>query len=72
MFVLTMKIHTTVQHFFKYLREFAVQRKELATLISFDDKHKIKCGEPSYPVAAAEKGKKVITGKKSNNVCWRI
>ena len=49
--------------FFKYLCEFAVQHKELATLISLDDKHKIKCGEPSYPVAAAERGNKVVTGK---------
>jgi hypothetical protein len=27
-----------------------------------DDKHKIKCGEPSFPLAAAERGKKVIVG----------
>ena len=27
-----------------------------------DDKHKIKCGEPSFPLAAAEREKKVIVG----------
>ena len=27
-----------------------------------DDKHKIKMGEPSYPVTAAERGKKVVVG----------
>ena len=27
-----------------------------------DDKHNIKVGEPSYPLAAAERGKQVIVG----------
>jgi hypothetical protein len=31
-------------------------------LVSIDDKHKIKCGEPSFPLTAAERGKKVIVG----------
>ena len=44
------------------MREYAIKHKELVCLVSLDDKHKIKCGEPSYPVAAAERGKKVIVG----------
>ena len=47
----------------KYLREYAIKHRELVSLVSLDDKHKIKCGEPSYPVAAAERGKKVIVGE---------
>ena len=48
----------------KYLREYAIKHQELVSLVSLDDKHKIKCEEePSYPVAAAERGKKVMVGK---------
>ena len=47
----------------KYMREYAIKHKSLVTLVSLDDKHKVKCGEPSYPVAAAERGKKVIVGE---------
>ena len=36
--------------------------KDTAVLVSMDDKHKIKCGEPGYPVAAAERGKRVVVG----------
>lgn len=31
-------------------------------MVSMDDKHKVKVGEPSYPLAAAERGKQVIVG----------
>ena len=44
------------------MREFAVQQRGLVTLVSMDDKHKVKVGEPSYPLAAAERGKQVIVG----------
>lgn len=47
----------------KYMREYAVKHRNITTLVSLDDKHKVKCGEPSYPVAAAERGKKVIVGE---------
>lgn len=47
----------------KYLREYAIKHRDLVLMINLDDKHKIKCGEPSYPVAAAERGKKVIVGE---------
>ena len=32
------------------------------TMVSMDDKHKVKVGEPSYPLAAAERGKQIIVG----------
>ena len=44
------------------MQEFAVHHRELVTLVSMDDKHKIKVGEPSYSLAAAERGKQVIVG----------
>ena len=44
------------------MKEFAVKFREFVTLVSLDDKHKIKVGEPSYPVAASERGKQVIVG----------
>ncbi|CAB4017899.1 Hypothetical predicted protein [Paramuricea clavata] len=44
----------------RYLREFAVKNRHLVQLVSMDGKHKIKCGEPSFPLAAAERGKKMI------------
>ena len=39
-----------------------MQHRELVTLVSMDDKHKVKVGEPSYPLASAERGKQVIVG----------
>jgi len=29
-------------------------------MVSIDDKHQIKVGEPGYPVAAAEQGRRVL------------
>ncbi|XP_064646150.1 uncharacterized protein LOC135499336 [Lineus longissimus] len=46
----------------RYMREMAILHREITTLVSADDKHKIKVGEPSYPLAAAERGKQVIVG----------
>ena len=45
------------------MSEYSVKNRDLVTLVSLDDKHKVKCGEPSYPVAAAERGKKVIVAE---------
>ena len=45
------------------MSEYSVKNCDLVTLVSLDDKHKVKCGEPSYPVAAAERGKKVIVAE---------
>ena len=45
---------------FRYLREYALQFRSESLLICLDDKHRIKCGEPGFPVAAAERGRRVI------------
>ena len=42
---------------FKYLREFSILHREHTSL---DDKHVIKCGEPNHPVAAIDRGKRVL------------
>lgn len=34
--------------------------RDECVLVSLDDKHKIKVEEPGYPVAAAERGKRVL------------
>ncbi len=46
----------------RYLREMAVHYRDIVTLASLDDKHKVKVGEPNYPLAAAERAKQVIVG----------
>ncbi|XP_014677904.1 PREDICTED: uncharacterized protein LOC106817733 [Priapulus caudatus] len=46
----------------RYMREMAVSMKKDALLISMYDKHKVKVGEPGFPVAAAERGKQVLVG----------
>lgn len=48
---------------FKYLKEFAVQYRDHTLMINWDDKHSIQVGEPGYPVAAAERGKKVLVAE---------
>ncbi len=45
---------------FRYLREFAVLNRDITTMACLDDKHKVKIGEPNYPVAAVERGKRVL------------
>ena len=34
--------------------------RNLSSFICIDDKHRIKIGEPGYPVAAVERGRQVI------------
>ena len=45
---------------FRYLREFAVHFREHSTLAFVDDKHSCKVGDPGHPLAAVERGKKVL------------
>lgn len=45
---------------YRYMREYAVQLLEYCNMISIDDKHRLKVGEPGFPVAAAERGRRVI------------
>ena len=42
---------------FRYMREYDIAHKNLSLFVCLDDKHRIKGGEPGYPVAAAERGK---------------
>ena len=44
------------------MREYAVLHRDQCRLVSLDDKHRIKIGEPGFPVAAAERGKQVLVG----------
>ena len=46
------------------MREFAARFHENSVFTSLDDKHQIKVGEPNYPVAAAERGRRVIVAEK--------
>ena len=52
---------------FKYMRAYAEISNCL--FMSLDDKHRIKVGEPGYPVASAEHGRRVIakSGGKDHN-----
>ena len=45
---------------FRYQREFAVKLRNSAIFACVDDKHRVKIGEISCPVAAAEQGRQVI------------
>ena len=45
---------------FRYKRELAVKFREVTTFACLDDKHRIKVGEPGFPVAAAERGRRVL------------
>ena len=44
------------------MREYAVVYRDCSRFISLDEKHKVNVGEPGNPVAAAERGKKVLVG----------
>ena len=44
----------------RYFHEFALQYRDVSVMACLDDKHKIKVGEPKFPVAAVERGKRVL------------
>lgn len=48
---------------FRYMREYAIFYREIAAFISLDDKHRVKVGEPGNPVAAVERGRRVVVGQ---------
>ena len=48
---------------FRYQRELAVKFRQLSVFMCMDDKHRVKVGEPNYPVAAAERGRRVLVRK---------
>ena len=45
---------------FRYMWEYAVHLRSECLFVCLDDKHRIKIGEPGFPVAAAERGRRVI------------
>ena len=45
---------------FKYAREYAINIRDICCFICTDDKHKIDVGEPSFPLAAVPRGKRVL------------
>ena len=45
---------------FRYQREFSLKYRDLTNFICIDDKHRVKVGEPGFPVAAAERGREVV------------
>lgn len=45
---------------FKYLKQFAVKFRDHTILLSCDDKHNIQVGEHHHPVAALDRGKRVL------------
>ena len=44
--------------------------REHSAFLSIDDKHRIKVGEPNFPVAAAERGRRVAV--RINHLRWGI
>ena len=48
---------------FRYQREMAIKFREYSAFICLDDKHRLSVGEPGYPVAAVERGKRVIVAR---------
>jgi len=48
---------------FRYEKEFAVKFRDITNLVFLDDKHRCKVGEPGFPVAAVERGKRVVVGR---------
>ena len=45
--------------YFRYMREYAIMMREYCLFVCLDDKHKVKIGEPDFPVASAERGRRV-------------
>lgn len=45
---------------FRYLKDFAVKFRNFCVFVAMDDKHHCKVGEPGHPVAAVERGKRVV------------
>ena len=45
---------------FRYMRDYAVKYRDYSIFLSIDDKHRVKVGEPNFPVAAVKLGKELI------------
>ena len=51
---------------FRYQRELAVKFRSFSNFACVDDKHRVKVGEPGFPVAAAERGWRVLVSLNSS------
>ena len=45
---------------FRYPREFALKHLDWTYFVCVDDKHRLKVGEPGFPVAGAKRGREVV------------
>ena len=50
--------------FFCYEKEVAIKFRKFTVFASLDDKHKVPVGDPGYPVASVDHGKKVLVSIK--------
>lgn len=50
------------------MREYVLLVRDHYSLICVDDKHKVKVGEPGFPVASAERGRRVAVRSDENLV----
>ena len=56
---------------FCYLKGFSIKFRSYCQLIFMDDKHRCKVGEPGVPVAAVDRGKKVVVSTSGKQfVLW--
>lgn len=51
---------------FRYQREYAIMMKDYCYFLCLDDKHRVKVGEPNFPVASAERGRQVLVHESEN------
>lgn len=51
---------------FQYEREMSILFRGKCVFTCLDDKHRIKIGEPGYPVAAVERGKRVMVSRNAS------
>ena len=42
------------------MREYAVKIRDHCLFVCLDDKHRVKIGEPGFPIAAADRGRRVL------------
>ena len=57
---MTVSEHHEDEHYasaiFRYMREYVIKLKEICNMVCIDDKHRLKVGEPGFPMAAAKQG----------------
>lgn len=51
---------------FRYEREFAIKFRDHCTLACLDDKHRVKVGDPGEPLAAVDRGRRVLVHRNAS------